>query len=239
MKNLLLSFAVLTGIFSTVIAQKPIHDANAEKRNLSGFHAIEVSGGIDLYLSQGDEAVAVSASSTEIRDRIKTEVKNGVLKIWFERNIGFHANWSNKKMKAYVSFKDIDGLQASGGSDVMVDGTIAVNKLHLSLSGGSDFKGRVDIAELKVNSSGGSDVKISGTTKNLSIDASGGSDFHGYDLSAETCELVASGGSDIYITVNKEMVANASGGSDIYYKGNGMIRSVKSGGGSEIKKVNG
>lgn len=239
MKNLLLSFVALTGMISTVFAQKPIHDVNAEKRNISGFHAIEVSGGIDLYLSKGEEAVAVSASSTEIRGRIKTEVKNGVLKIWFEHNNGLRVNWGNKRMKAYVSFKDLDGLQASGGSDILVEGSIAVSKLHLSLSGGSDFKGKVDIADLKINSSGGSDVKISGTAKNLSVDASGGSDFHGYDLSAETCDLVASGGSDIYITVNKEMVANASGGSDIYYKGNGMIRSVKSGGGSEIKKVNG
>ncbi len=65
-------------------AQKTINDANAEKRNVSGYHAIEVSGGIDLYLSQGDESVAVSASETKYRDRIKTEVKDGVLKIWYE-----------------------------------------------------------------------------------------------------------------------------------------------------------
>ena len=46
----------------TAGAQKVVNDPNAEKREVKGFHAIEVGGGIDLYLSQGNEAVAVSAS---------------------------------------------------------------------------------------------------------------------------------------------------------------------------------
>ena len=76
--------SIFTASFSAVIAQKTVNDPNAEKRNVSGYHAIEVGGGIDLYLSQGEEAVAVSASETKYRDRIKTEVKNGVLKIWYD-----------------------------------------------------------------------------------------------------------------------------------------------------------
>jgi hypothetical protein len=46
----------------------------------------------------------------------------------------------------------------------------------------------------------------------------------------------ASGGSDVRITVNKELSANVSGGSDVYYKGNGLIRDLKTSG-SGIKKV--
>ncbi len=52
MKKLLFSLLV-TGLITTASAQKTINDPNAEKRNVSGFHAIEVGGGIDLYLSQG------------------------------------------------------------------------------------------------------------------------------------------------------------------------------------------
>jgi hypothetical protein len=234
----LLFFAVLV---SAASAQKTINDANAEKRNVSGYHAIEVSGGIDLYLSQGNESVAVSASETKFRDRIKTEVKNGVLKIFYEHNnnsnIKIDIEWGNRKLKAYVSFKDLDKLEGSGGSDIMVDGAIKVNTLDLGVSGGSDFEGKVEANDLKVDASGGSDVKISGTVNKLDIDASGGSDFKGYDLATDICNLDASGGSDIYITVNKELSAEASGGSDVFYKGNGSIREMKSSGSSSIKKT--
>ena len=240
MKNLL-SLLFFVAILSAASAQKIINDANAEKRNVSGYHAIEVSGGIDLYLSQGDESVAVSASETKFRDRIKTEVKNGVLKIWYERNsnsnIHVDMEWGNRKLKAYVSFKNLDKLEGSGGSDIMVDGVIKVNTLALDVSGGSDFEGKVEAADLKVDASGGSDVRISGKVNKLDIDASGGSDFKGYELATDVCNLEASGGSDVYITVNKELNAETSGGSDVFYKGDGSIREMKTSGSSSIKKT--
>jgi hypothetical protein len=232
----LFSLLAITGLITAASAQKTINDANAQKRNMAGFHAIEVSGGIDLYLSQGEEAVAVSAAKAEYRDKIITEVKDGVLKIWFDWKHSSKFDWSNHKMKAYVSFKNIDRLEGSGGSDISIDGSIKVAKLEMEISGGSDFDGKVETDELKIQASGGSDVDISGKAARLTIDASGGSDFKGYDLASDICNVEASGGSDVHVTVNKELSANASGGSDVYYKGTGLIRDLKTSG-SSIKKV--
>ena len=233
----LFSLLVIVSFVTTASAQKTFNDANAQKRNVSGFHAIEVSGGIDLYLSQGEEAVAVSASKDEYRDKIITEVKNGVLKIWYEYKSGVRIDWNvNRKLKAYVSVKTLDGLDASGGSDIDIDGILKTPKLSMEISGGSDFKGKVESDEVKITASGGSDVTISGKATRLTIDASGGSDFSGYDFASDICNVEASGGSDVHITVNKELSASASGGSDVYYKGNGLIRDLKTSG-SSIKKV--
>jgi hypothetical protein len=237
MKKFFLFFLMLASLSISVFAQKTINDPNVEKRNVSGYHAIEVSGGIDLYLSQGQETVAVSASETKFRDKIKTEVKNGILKIWYDNNSSMNFDWGNRKLRAYVSFKNLDKLGGSGGSDILVDGSIKVNILSLGISGGSDFEGKVEVNDLKVDASGGSDVDISGSAKNVTIDASGGSDFKGYELITDVCKVEASGGSDMYITVNKELTANASGGSDIFYKGNGVVREMKSSGSSSIKKA--
>jgi len=232
----IISLLLLAGIFISVSAQKTINDANAVKRNVTGFHAIEVSGGIDLYLSQGNETVVVSASSSEHRDRIRTIVEDGVLKIWYENRNGLHFDWGSYKLRAYVSVKDLDRLQASGGSDVSTDGVIKMDHLKLRISGGSDFDGKVEVNELNAEASGGSDVSISGKAQRLVIDVSGGSDFKGFELSTDFCNVEASGGSDVYITVNKELSASASGGSDVHYKGNGLIRDLKTSG-SSIKKV--
>ncbi|HXB92478.1 MAG TPA: head GIN domain-containing protein [Puia sp.] len=226
MKNIVLLAAFTAiGLFSFAQNEKVIKDANAQARSVSGFHAIHVSGGIDLYLSQSSaEAVAISASSSETRDRIRTEVVDGVLRIYLE-NDGFHwRNWGDRKMKAYVSCKVLDGLKASGGSDVYIEDAVKSDKLGIDLSGGSDLRGKVDSHDLTITQSGGSDSYISGSASHFSIHASGGSDFHGKDFNTDESRVEASGGSDVHVVVNKELTVNASGGSDVYYSGSGALK---------------
>jgi hypothetical protein len=50
----------------------------------------------------------------------------------------------NKKMKAYVSFKILDNLHATGGSNVYADEGISANDLKVPLAGGSDFHGKIN-----------------------------------------------------------------------------------------------
>jgi len=233
--SLLTVFAFMTAL---TFAQSPkiINDKNAQTRDVKGFHGVKVSGGIDLYLSQGNEAVAISASDLDVRDHIRTEVENGILKIYLDNRNGLHWGWHNLKMRAYVSVANLDKLGASGGSDVTIEGGVKSDKLDIDLSGGSDLKGKLTVTDLSIDQSGGSDVDLTGSVTNLDIDASGGSDFDGYELVTDNCRITASGGSDAHVTVNKELNANASGGSDIFYKGNGVIKEMKSSGSSSISK---
>ena len=68
----------------------------------------------------------------------------------------------------------------------------------------------------------------------LKIEASGGSDFSGYDLITENCIIQASGGSDIQITVNKEIYAEASGASDVNWKGKAAVKGVHASGSGSV-----
>jgi len=228
-------FLLLTVLFAT--AQKTIiDDNNAEARTVNGsFNAIKVSGGIDLYLSQYEtESVAVSASEVEYRNDIKTEVENGVLKIYFDGSR--ITSWKNRKLRAYVSFKNLELLVASGASDIRVTGVIDVPLLRIDCSGASDFKGAVKVKDFSIELGGASDATINGTATNVTIKSSGASDFKGYDLVTENCTANASGASDIHITVNKELNVHASGASDISYKGDAVIRDLHSSGASSVKK---
>lgn len=213
-----------------------VKDANAQPRTLSGsFTGVSVSGSVDLYLSQSDEeVVVVSAATPELRDRIVTEIKDGVLEIYF-KDKGF--KWTrDKKLKAYVSFKTLNKLRASGSSDIYANGVIKSSALQLTLSGASDFKGAIDVQELSINQSGSSDSQISGRADKVNILVSGASDVKGYDLITDYCEANASGASDIQLTVNKEINAVASGSSDISYKGSATVSKVISSGSSSVKK---
>ena len=101
-----------------VSAQKTVYDPNAVLREGKGYEAIEISDGIDLYISYGEEAIAVSASEDKHRDKIRTVVENGVLKISYgDKGI----SWNSKSnLKAYLPFQKITALATSGGSDINV-----------------------------------------------------------------------------------------------------------------------
>ncbi|MGE5107379.1 MAG: head GIN domain-containing protein [Sphingobacteriales bacterium] len=215
-----------------------VNDENAVKRDVKSFHGIKVSDGIDLIVTQGNtEAVAVSASEAKYRERIVTEVDNGVLKIYYDHeNNWFSNNSDRKKLKAYVSFKELDMLKGSSGADITVDGSVNVNKLDVNLSSGASFTGKVDVKDLSVDQSSGSGSNFTGKVTNLEVETSSGAIFRGYDLASDFCTAKASSGASVRVTVNKELSAKASSGGGIHYKGNGVIRDVDTGSGGSVSR---
>jgi hypothetical protein len=238
--NKFIVLIVVSFLSLSLFAQKvTVNDANAQVRQVSGFSGIKVSSAIDLYLSQDDvEAVAVSAAKIEDRDKIRTEVENGVLKIWFDNKKNFWHNTGNKRLKAYVSFKTLNKLSASGACDVVVNG--AINSpgadFVMDFSGASDFKGEINARTMNVDLSGASDIDIKGKVERLEIEASGASSFNGYGFHTDNCSAHASGASGIKVTVNKELSGKASGASGIYFEGEGMMRDTKTSGASSISR---
>lgn len=234
MKKLLLA---LTLIFSLSAMAQTVHDANAEVRNVSGFKGVSVSGAVDLFISQGStEAVAVSARDTKVRDRIKTEVREGILYISFDSKGWKDWNMHDQKMKAYVTVKDINRLEASGASDVDVSGTLKTDNLKLTLSGASDFEGNIEAKNIQIRGTGASDIKISGSAETANIEMSGASDFKGYDFKIDNCKAEISGAGDMQLHVNKELEAEARGASSIKYKGDAVVKKSETSGASSIKK---
>jgi hypothetical protein len=237
MKYIVLPLLLLSGAL-LARAQEPkvvFHDKDAQLRDVGDFHAIDVSSAIDLQISQGNEnSVAVSAEGDENRAAIKTQVRNGVLKIWYEEKRWRWGN--NRKARVYVSAKQLDRIVASGACDVTVNGVLDSRELVIGLSGASDFKGKVNTGSLKFDLSGASDVVVGGSAGDVNIEASGASHFKGYDLAAENCRIDASGASDIKITVNKVLNAEASGATTIDYRGTGMIGDIRTSGASNIRK---
>jgi len=234
MKKLSLLFMSL--LMAAGLYAQQVNDPNAEIREAKNFHGIHLSSAMDVYITQSnEEAVAVSASETKFREHIVVEVKDGILYIGYD-NKGLRWGSGNKKLKAYVSFKQIDKLSISGACDVFIKGTLTADDLAINVSGASDLKGKIEVKKLSVDLNGASDITINGNAAQLNVEASGASNFRGYDLVTDVCDARASGASDIKITVNKELSAHASGASDVRYKGNGVIRDIKSSGSSSISR---
>jgi len=186
------------------------------ERSVNGsYDEIEISRGLDVYLTQSDnESISVQADEN-LHDIIITKVEGNVLKIYADENISF-----SEAQKVMVSFKNISKISASSGSDVYSENTIKADVLKLSTSSGSDMKLDINTQKVECSSASGSDLKLSGTTTSLSAEASSGSDIHAGDLKAETSRVKASSGSDIVVNTSRELYAKTSSGGDIKYSGN-------------------
>ena len=214
MKHIFFFFLFIAfSIFSR--AQKVVNDENAEVRPITSFHAIHVSNSFDVIITQGgEESLAVSASNKEDLPAIKTTVEKGVLKIWFDQKNSW---WpKNRKLKAYISVKNINELKGSGAADIEIEGTLQATDLKLNFSGASDLDGKiVTTNKLDIHLSGASDVSISGSASEVEIDASGASVVKAFDFKTNNCVVDASGASKVRITVEKELSASLSGASKV------------------------
>ena len=238
MKQFVLYLFTLYSISAFAQDINAISDPKAVKRNLAGsFAAISVSDGIDLFLTQGsEESVAVSASDEKYLDQFKTVLENGLLKIYYDSkgiNLGINGK---KKLKAYVSFKALEKLTASSGSDVFVKDKVEVNNLAMKFNSGTHFEGKLNAKEITVEQNSGSGISISGRSDKIKVECHSGSIFKGYGLAVDYCDAKTSSGAGVRITVNKELVAKASSGSAIRYKGDGLIRDINTNSGGTVKK---
>lgn len=239
MKKAFFSCLLVAGLVITSFAQKTINDANAQKRNVSGFHGIDVATGIELTLTKGTtEEVAVSASEIEFRDKIVTEVVNGILKIHYETKTGaINRKNESKNLKAYVSYKSLDKLTVTTGAEVTIDGVLDATTLDLKANTGGLVKGEVNIGTMNVNQDTGSKITLTGTVNNLSAEGSTGSKFMGEDLKTSTCSAEMGTGAGIYISVDKELNVKANTGGYVKYKGNAGIRDIKTNTGGTVSKI--
>lgn len=224
-------------LIAMIAISVPVLAGNSDKtenRNLSGFSAIDVSTGIDLYISMGSsEAVKVVADDDIIED-LKTEVENGTLRIYMKRNNWF--NWGgNKTRKVYVTVTKLEEIDASSGSDVESENTLDGEKLDISASSGSDIELDVHYKNLSLDTSSGSDAELRGKVKYLKLSASSGSDIDAAELESQYCKARASSGSDISLTVTDELEADASSGADIVYHGNPQMRDIDESSGGDVR----
>ena len=221
-------------------------EVDTEDRNLSGFDQIISKGSADIYLTYGNKDEVL----VERGFNVITKVENNVLIIKtlkgkskrkirvdggdiddpkprrFRSFFGFGG--SSKTPKIYVTIKKLTAITASGATDIYGQNLFQLEDLYIKCSGASDLKLEIKANKLVCDLSGASDIKLSGNAKTLSVNASGASDFKSRNLTVKTCDAKASGASDIYVFVEKELTYRTSGASDMHYEGNPTVTNLKS-----------
>jgi hypothetical protein len=211
-----------------------------QTRRPGNFDGVSASGAVNVFLRQGNETSVVVEATEEAQKYLKTEVDNGVLRIYRDKDFSWRdlvGDSKDGKVNVYITCPRLRSVAVSGASNVRGESAFTADNFKLQSSGASDITMSVRAKSLDVSCSGASDIKLSGQADRQKVSVSGGSEYQAYTLQSRTANIQASGASEAYVSVDGEVMANASGASDIRYKGNARLASSSSSGASSVRQA--
>lgn len=207
-------------------------NVTTENRDVNNtFNSIHVSNGIDLYINQSNETEIVVEADENLQEIIKTEINDGVLRIYTDKNI-----WQSKSRKVYVTVEELSNLKATSGADVYTENTINTKEISITATSGADINIKVDAESVATKSTSGSDINIAGITTYHASSATSGSSIDAYDLESKNVIVKVTSGADIDIYASEKIEAKATSGGDVDFKGNPKIVNKKSSSGGSISR---
>lgn len=200
--------------------------------DISNFDGLGLTIAADVMLRQGSSQSVKIEAQQNIIDNLKKEVKDGIWKIGFDKNVKKH-----EEIKIWVTVPDIESLSISGSGSIIGDGKFNnLNDLALAISGSGDIKFDADSKSLSVAISGSGNINLSGSTGASTMKISGSGDIAAFGLNARTCEVKISGSGDSSVSVSESLDVAIAGSGDVYYKGKPSLRSKISGSGEVVSR---
>lgn len=193
-----------------------------QTREVSGFDSVQVEFPALVFLSQGEtESVQVEAEDNFLPG-LKTEVRGGVLEIFYRVADGDRVN-PTEPVTITIVVKDLSDVDFSSAGEITLEG-IQSDTLDLSLSGAGNVKIiDVTVGELSVVLSGAGNVTASGSAADLNVEINGFGSFDGSELQADTADVNLSGAGSATVWVNESLDAEISGAGSVNYYGDATV----------------
>lgn len=179
------------------------------------FNSVSAATGLKVKIVQSSSVEVIVEADENLMDIIKTEVKDGVLKIYSEKNI-----WSAKAKNIYVQMPEITSVAASSGSSVKSESLIKTGNFSVDTSSGSSVSLELSADAVRADASSGSTMRLSGKANSIMAEASSGSSIKSTDLSTNDASARVSSGASIKVHTTNKLKARASSGGGIRYSGN-------------------
>lgn len=202
-----------------------------ELRSISDdIRAIELSGTVDVILTQGNEAkMEVFANSPVGLSKLKTKIKGTSLVIGDDSSSNIVYAHSIQGSIVRKHNQESLGLRAE---------ITLPHVTHLKISGAGDIQFRhVECEHFTAKATGAGSLEIGGKVNHFDARVSGAGDINAYKLLAKKGVLDVSGAGNIYAHIEQSVSADASGAGTIKISGNPTERDTSSSGAGEIKFV--
>jgi len=199
-----------------------------ETRNVHDFRAIDVSYPAQVLVKQGTKESLSIEAEDNLLPGLKTQVKNGVLEVFYKTENGKHVN-PTKTVKITIVVKDLTNVDFTSAGELVIE-KLKTNDLSVSMSGAGNLKlDGIQTKMLSVNLSGAGSMSASGTSDDLDVTISGFGDFKGGDLHDKKARVDISGAGSATVWADNNLTADVSGAGSISYYGSASVTKQISG----------
>jgi hypothetical protein len=226
---------VLLTVFTLASCYQTTGSGNiiTENRKTGSFDAISVGGSFEVEVKTGDVISVVVEADDNIMKYIETRVSGNTLKINTE---DLH-NYSDVRMKVYITVPVLSGIKASGSAEVVADDILKnSSKLTFKASSSSSIKAEVDAPEIETDANSSATITLTGKTKTHKTEASSSADINTFGLLSENTTAKASSSASIEVHASVNLDARASSSGSVDYKGAATVTKSESSSGSVEKK---
>lgn len=201
-----------------------------EKRTLTTFNKIDISGGFEVFLNQGNNELLEIETDENLLELIETEVRKNTLYISSKKPIG-----KAEKLKLYITIVNLKDIDVSGAIELTNKGTFKGENLEIEVSGAADINLNVDVNNLTMDMSGASETTLTGEADNFEIEISGAGELDAKKLKTNNSSIEISGAGSAIIFAKKTLDVSVSGAASVKYKGSPKVKKDISGAGSVEK----
>lgn len=205
------------------------------ERTVNSFDAVDVSGAVDVRITQGDIKPVKVEIDENLQDYIEVFVQSGVLVV--KTKSGYNIDPS-KEMIIYITAPKYKSIEVSGACKLSTQGKINnPEPLDVDITGAGEINMELNAPRTRLGISGAGSAVIVGETKEFELDISGAGKARCFDFKSETTTVDLSGAGDAEVFASVKLDASASGAGTIHYKGNPSSVSDNKSGAASISKA--
>ena len=204
---------------------------------IADFTGIKTYGNDHVIISQGTSQKVEVTGHSNIINKLKTVVRNGVWEIELENNC-----YKNADLTINITIPNLHAISLIGSGDVLVNDFINQENLSIDLigSGNIELNENEGTENLVITIEGSGFIKGNADfldLKKLDIDIIGSCDYEGFPIITDECNIriEGSGNCDIFVRNKLDVTIVASG--NVRYKGNPEI-TVSITGSGELQDAN-
>lgn len=203
-----------------------------QTRAVSGFQGIQLDLAAEVEASVSEQYVVEVSAQENLMSQIRTEVADGVLRIYFDGNLGSH-----DPIKIRVSAPAFNQLAIGGSGRIAVASPFMTDRLRLEIGGSGDISvPQMDAGEVSVHIGGSGNVQLGGKAGQLEVGIDGSGEVGAKDLAANICKAHVNGSGKVTCNVSQRLEADVNGSGDVFYTGTPEVDMQVAGSGS-VKKL--
>jgi hypothetical protein len=202
-----------------------------QNREVSGFSGLKVATGIDAVITQGENESLTVEADENLLDYIKTEVVDGKLKIYSDKNIR-----SAKSKKVFIEYKKLSSIDISSAGDVEGNNTLVTDELDIEMSSAGDLTLALEANRLEISISSAGDAKLSGKVNTFKADLSSAGDLNAYEMEAKVGDISVSSAGSAGVFITEEASFQCSSAGSINYKGEPRLKNVSTSSAGSVNK---